>query len=115
MYPTAGTEVAAQINLSLNNVWGIVKMIMELLMKKPDGQYVLLKDPNKAIVRLYAIPHGDLDESGGEDDDEDEEGREGDDDEDEGGGGGAGADESNPEVARAAALAAAAGGAPIAK
>lgn len=49
-------DFALQINLSLNNIWGIVKMICELLLSKEDGKYVLMKDPNKAIVRLYAIP-----------------------------------------------------------
>jgi translation initiation factor 3 subunit D len=49
-------DLAQQINLSINNIWGIVKMICELLMKKADGKFVLLKDPNKAIVRLYSIP-----------------------------------------------------------
>jgi len=49
-------DLAQQINLSINNIWGIVKMICELLLKKADGKFVLLKDPNKAIVRLYSIP-----------------------------------------------------------
>jgi translation initiation factor 3 subunit D len=64
-------ELAQQINLSLNNMWGIVKMICELLMKKPDGKYVLLKDPNKATVRLYSVPLSTFDE-----DEEEEEGEE---------------------------------------
>lgn len=63
-------ELAAQINLSINNVWGIVKMICELLMAKSDGKYVLLKDPNKPIVRLYSIPS---DEFEGDEDEEEEE------------------------------------------
>lgn len=76
-------DFAMQINLSLNNVWGIVKMICELLMSKPDGKFVLMKDPNKAIVRLYSIPidtfdedeeaDGDDDEDNDDDQDEDEE------------------------------------------
>jgi translation initiation factor 3 subunit D len=45
-------DFAGQINLSLTNVWGIVKMLCELLLSKPDGKYVLLKDPNKAIGTL---------------------------------------------------------------
>ena len=43
-------DFAAQINLSLLNIWGIVKMICELLLSKEDGKYVLMKDPNKPIV-----------------------------------------------------------------
>ena len=66
-------EFATQINLSLQNMWGIVKMVCELLMKddKPDGKYVLMKDPNKAAVRLYSVPPGtfeDEDEDAVEDD-----------------------------------------------
>lgn len=72
-------DLALQINLSINNIWGIVKMICELLMKKPDGKFVLLKDPNKAIVRLYSIPIDSFEDE----DDEEEEGVEG-----EGGAGG---------------------------
>ena len=49
-------EIAAQTNLSVNNMWGIVKMIAELILKKEDGKYLLMKDPNKATVRLYSIP-----------------------------------------------------------
>ncbi len=49
-------ELALQINLSLSNVWGIVKMVSELLMSKEDGKYVLLKDPNKPLMRLYSVP-----------------------------------------------------------
>jgi len=49
-------DLALQINLSITNIWGIVKMICELLLSKADGKYVLLKDPNKAIVRLYKVP-----------------------------------------------------------
>eukprot|EP01038_Epipyxis_sp_PR26KG_P005006 gene5006-6992_t len=49
-------DLALQINLSINNVWGIVKMISELLLSYQDGKYVLMKDPNKPIVRLYSVP-----------------------------------------------------------
>lgn len=49
-------DLAGQINLSVNNIWGIVKMVCELLLSKEDGKFVLLKDPNKAIMRLYKVP-----------------------------------------------------------
>jgi translation initiation factor 3 subunit D len=49
-------DLALQINLSITNVWGIIKMICELLLNKPDGKYVILKDPNKAIIRIYSTP-----------------------------------------------------------
>jgi len=32
--------------VSLANGWGIVRMIVDLCMKQPEGRYVLVKDPN---------------------------------------------------------------------
>jgi translation initiation factor 3 subunit D len=49
-------DIAAQLFMQPNNMWGIVKMMCELVMSKEDGLYVLLKDPNKATVRLYSVP-----------------------------------------------------------
>lgn len=73
-------ELAAQINLNVNNVWGIVKMICELLMSKADGKYVLMKDPNKPVMRIYSVPADLFEEDEGEEgDEEDEEEEEGDD------------------------------------
>lgn len=69
-------ELAAQINLSVNNMWGIVKMLCELVLNKADGKYVLLKDPNKPTVRLYSVPltfDEDEEEEGDADDEEQEE------------------------------------------
>lgn len=69
-------ELAAQMYMSLTNIWGIVKMVCELLLGKEDGKYVMLKDPNKPIVRLYAVPLGTFEEEDSDedsDDDEDEE------------------------------------------
>lgn len=59
-------ELAQQINLSLNNIWGIVKMLGDLLMSKEDGKYVLLKDPNKPTLRLYSVPVNTFEEDYGE-------------------------------------------------
>jgi len=49
-------QFAMQINMDRQNMWGIVKMLCELMQKQPDGKYVLLRDPNKAVVRLYSVP-----------------------------------------------------------
>ncbi|KAF8838622.1 translation initiation factor eIF-3 subunit D [Paxillus ammoniavirescens] len=50
------TEFAAQLNVSLANGWGIVRTITDLCMKMPEGKYVLIKDPNKSVIRLYSVP-----------------------------------------------------------
>ncbi|KAI0322503.1 eukaryotic translation initiation factor 3 subunit 7 [Amylostereum chailletii] len=49
-------DFAAQLNVSLANGWGIVRSVTDLCMKMPEGKYVLIKDPNKPVIRLYAVP-----------------------------------------------------------
>ena len=44
------------MNVSLNNGWGIVRTIADLALKQPEGKYVLVKDPNHGIIRLYRVP-----------------------------------------------------------
>ena len=48
--------LATQIALNINTMWGIIKMLCDLLMNQPDGKFVLLKDPNKPTMRLYSVP-----------------------------------------------------------
>ncbi|ETW84104.1 hypothetical protein HETIRDRAFT_472549 [Heterobasidion irregulare TC 32-1] len=50
------TDFAAQLNVSLANGWGIVRTVTDLCMKMPEGKYVLVKDPNKPVIRLYTVP-----------------------------------------------------------
>jgi translation initiation factor 3 subunit D len=33
-----------------------------MCLKRDDGKFVLVKDPNKSILRLYAVPAGTFDE-----------------------------------------------------
>lgn len=54
-------EFATQMNLNLNNGWGIVRTIVDLVRgmsagEDGDKKYVLVKDPNKPVIRLYDIP-----------------------------------------------------------
>ncbi|KAF9238825.1 translation initiation factor eIF-3 subunit D [Melanogaster broomeanus] len=49
-------DFAAQLNVSLANGWGIVRTITDLCMKMPEGKYVLIKDPNRSVIRLYSVP-----------------------------------------------------------
>ena len=52
------------MNLNLNNGWGIVRTICDIIMGRPDGKYILVKDPNKPIIRLYEVPIGTFEEEG---------------------------------------------------
>lgn len=49
-------DFASQINLNPNNMWGIVKSIVDMCMKLGEGKYVLVKDPSKPQVRIYEVP-----------------------------------------------------------
>lgn len=49
-------EFANQMNLSLSNGWGIVRTIVDMTRAMSDGKYVLVKDPNKPVLRLYEVP-----------------------------------------------------------
>ncbi|TFK43874.1 eukaryotic translation initiation factor 3 subunit D [Crucibulum laeve] len=51
-------DFAGQLNVSLANGWGIVRTVTDMCMKMPEGKYVLVKDPNKPVIRLYAVPMG---------------------------------------------------------
>lgn len=48
--------------LNLNNGWGIVRTIVDMIQKMDDGKYVLIKDPNKSIIRLYSVPENTFEE-----------------------------------------------------
>ena len=54
------------MNLSLSNGWGIVRTIVDMCLKMPEGKYVLVKDPNKPVLRLYDVPVNTFDEEGEE-------------------------------------------------
>ena len=40
-------DFASQLNVSLANGWGIIRAVIDLCMKQPEGKYVLVRDPNK--------------------------------------------------------------------
>ena len=60
-------DFANQMNLSLSNGWGIVRTIADMcLNREEDGKFVLVKDPNKSILRLYEVPAGSFEEDADE-------------------------------------------------
>lgn len=64
-------EFAQQTTVSLNNMWGIVKMLVDLFGNKAEGKYVIMRDPNKPILRVYSVPIDTFEED--EESEEDEE------------------------------------------
>ena len=70
-------EFATHINLNVNNSWGILKAIIDLCLQFEEGRYLLLKDPNKPVIRFYAIPSDsfeeeEMDDAGNNDMDDEE-------------------------------------------
>ena len=57
-------EFATLVNLNAGNAWGILKAIIDLCLKLDEGKYLLLKDPNKGVVRFYSVPETTFDEPG---------------------------------------------------
>ncbi|KAL8850816.1 MAG: hypothetical protein Q9221_004230 [Calogaya cf. arnoldii] len=55
-------KFAEQMNLNLSNGWGIVRTIIDMVRSMKDGKYVLVKDPNKSLLRLYEVPAGTFEE-----------------------------------------------------
>ena len=72
-------DLAAQITLNQGNMWGIMRLFIKLLEDQPEGKYVIMRDPNRAIVRIYGVPVGTFeeDDSEEEEEEEDESGEEG--------------------------------------
>ncbi|CAH8861899.1 unnamed protein product [Trichobilharzia szidati] len=50
------SEFASQLNLNMDNGWGILRCVIDFFMKMPEGKYLMLKDPNKPVIRIYSIP-----------------------------------------------------------
>ncbi|KAF2750969.1 eukaryotic translation initiation factor 3 subunit D [Sporormia fimetaria CBS 119925] len=55
-------DFANQMALNLNNGWGIVRTIVDMCLKMDEGKYVLVKDPNKPLLRLYSVPENTFEE-----------------------------------------------------
>ena len=49
-------------------MWGIIKMLVDLLLSYDDGKYVIARDGAKPIVRIYAVPNNTFDDESDEDD-----------------------------------------------
>ena len=49
-------EFATQINLNVANAWGILKGLVDQMLALEEGKYLLMKDPNKQVIRVYSIP-----------------------------------------------------------
>lgn len=51
-------EFASQINLSMENAWGILRCVIDICRKLDEGKYLILKDPNKVSRRRFVKAPG---------------------------------------------------------
>jgi len=70
-------KFAEQIGMHRNNVYGIIRSIVNMVMTWDDGKYLLIKDPLKSCMRFYEVPW----ETFNDDDESEDEAAESDDDE----------------------------------
>lgn len=63
-------DFATQITLSEGQMWAMIRMFIALLRKQEDGKYVLMREPNKPLLKLFKVPPNTFEE----DDEDDEEG-----------------------------------------
>ncbi|KAK1444284.1 eukaryotic translation initiation factor 3 subunit D [Babesia gibsoni] len=49
-------NLATQMGLNMSNAWAVIRLICSLIMSRPDGQYILVKDPLKPNIRFYSVP-----------------------------------------------------------
>ncbi|EHB15907.1 Eukaryotic translation initiation factor 3 subunit D [Heterocephalus glaber] len=66
-------EFASQINLSMENAWGILRCVMDICMKLEEGKCLILKDPNKQVIHVYNLPDGTFSSDEDNKDEEEEE------------------------------------------
>ena len=43
-------------------MWAMVRMFIMMFHKKEDGKYVLMREPNKAVLTLYKVPQDTFEE-----------------------------------------------------
>lgn len=61
-------EFATQIFLNEGNMWGIMRMLIDIFREQPEGKYVLMRDPNKAVLKVFAVPPETFEDEGEESD-----------------------------------------------
>lgn len=49
-----------QIMLNEKNMWATLEYVVKEVSKQEDGNYVMLKDPVKGILHLYAVSEEDM-------------------------------------------------------
>jgi len=49
-------DFATQITLNEGGMWGIIRMLVNVFQGQSEGKYVLMRNPNKAQLRIFQVP-----------------------------------------------------------
>ena len=55
-------DFANQITLSETNMWAMIRMFVAMFAKQEEGKYVLMREPNKAVLTMYKVPQDTFEE-----------------------------------------------------
>ncbi|KAJ2759845.1 hypothetical protein IWQ56_005633, partial [Coemansia nantahalensis] len=64
--PYNPSDFVVQLGLDEFKAWGIVKVLIDYCLGLDEGRYVIMRDPNKPLILIYAVPPTTFDD--GEDD-----------------------------------------------
>jgi len=53
-------EFAQQISLNMKNAWAVLKYLIDKCMAQPPGEYILMRDPERGVLKLFALPPGEV-------------------------------------------------------
>ncbi|KAJ2716350.1 hypothetical protein H4R19_000702 [Coemansia spiralis] len=54
--PYNPSDFVAQLGLDEFKAWGIVKVLIDYCLNLDEGRYVIMRDPNKPLILIYAVP-----------------------------------------------------------
>ena len=55
-------DFANQITLNENQMWAMLRMFVTMFHKQEEGKYVLMREPNKAVLTMYKVPQDTFEE-----------------------------------------------------
>ena len=55
-------DFASQITLSETHMWAMMRMFVTMFAKQEEGKYVLMREPNKAVLTMYKVPQDTFEE-----------------------------------------------------
>ncbi|KAJ2726910.1 hypothetical protein GGI07_000238 [Coemansia sp. Benny D115] len=59
-------DFITQMGLNEFHAWGIVKALVDLCLNLEEGKYVIMRDPNNPLIRIYSVPAGTFEDNGDE-------------------------------------------------